>query len=841
VPSIPPQRPARKAVDGHLQNIPSLQDTKAQVQSMQTVTPFVFDPIITDSSHRDLQKLTREGKESSPQRTPRPGPAFGPLQASERSQSIGEFWATDARHAFQISGFAAGLRTPDAQALDSSDGRRDPSSFSTILLGHNPSRPRLRSGFQYAQHRPLTSGSSTRIHRPISPTARTESSLHKSPGLRSPGRPQSARQPYGPIALGIGVGSDADCIVLSSPRLRSQEVHSQASSKQAGGSDSPLRMSQGTSPVNQDAQDPMQTRPIELADIPDLARLGSHRPTTASAARPAQSPQSSTPIRPATAGNMPTARQASDTIRNLEADITWNALLPTAQHLDTPRCVAPELLHRRFIPLTKRRLDSAGRSGGRRNDSNTTIGTVNHHQAFLSMYLGAIPKEGGGSRVEQGSGLVLPSPRADIPHRQHNGTSPRSRPVSARQGRTSARSEHALSNLTTVAEVGVLTTPDVRRQAASTPRSLLLRDGEDIKRRQEPMPQAASNVPVQMMVAVAKQRQALQPVLSSDHVLVGQGTVAPLTAASPDFAMSLGAGQHVDVSLEEPGTGIYIYSDDGPRAAATNCPKLNAGRQQRPVTAIVTPRQRIEEASMTTTRAKHNAAAAALHAIHRSPSGQQLSNSFGVPWRTHSAESGPSAWHVSPTGTPLKSVVAQAVPTEPVKNSYHLEEARKAPSGKVLPERPARGMSTIAACSPYLWWLPVEHDKTFHCMAAKARKKSFSRSLLHIDGQAPAFNNHIHGIAGSGTVIPCTEDMVGLAVLGLASFQLGPCVSAYTIDSDLTCDARAGIARSPGLSRSASPPHRRSPRESSLESVGGLIPNQSKSTPTILPFGEEDR
>ena len=171
--------------------------------------------------------------------------------------------------------------------------------------------------------------------------------------------------------------------------------------------------------------------------------------------------------------------------------------------------------------------------------------------------------------------------------------------------------------------------------------------------------------------------------------------------------MSVEAGQHV--SLEASGGGIYIFSDEGcvaavarPTAAASNGLKLDASRQQRPVTANVTPRKRSEEDSKATARTRHNAAAAALCALHRSPSGQQLSNSSVIPWRTHSAESGPSAWHASPTGTPLKSVVAHAAPTENANNSIHLEEAPRMSSGKVLPPRPARGVSNMLPCDQCL-------------------------------------------------------------------------------------------------------------------------------------------
>ena len=74
--------------------------------------------------------------------------------------------------------------------------------------------------------------------------------------------------------------------------------------------------------------------------------------------------------------------------------------------------------------------------------------------------------------------------------------------------------------------------------------------------------------------------------------------------------------------------------------------------------------------------------------------------------------------------------------------------------------------------------MQVEHDKILHCVAAKARKTSFSRSLLHIDSQAPALDNRIDGIAGSGTVTPYTED---LAVLGRSGIvPLAP-LPIYTI------------------------------------------------------------
>jgi hypothetical protein len=59
--------------------------------------------------------------------------------------------------------------------------------------------------------------------------------------------------------------------------------------------------------------------------------------------------------------------------------------------------------------------------------------------------------------------------------------------------------------------------------------------------------------------------------------------------------------------------------------------------------------------------------------------------------RSHSAESGPSAWHASPTGSPLKGVAAQTAPAEPASKN-NLQEVLPRSHETVLPPRPARGM-----------------------------------------------------------------------------------------------------------------------------------------------------
>ena len=612
MPSIPLHRPARKAIEKHLQVVPSLHDIKDEVRDLQVVTSFVFDPAIDGSSHRDRQKLAREGKESSPCLTPRP--AIAPLQAGVPAPGS-RMMAPYPGDTFQISGFAAGLRTPDDQGL-----LQFGNSFNAVLLGQNPSLPRLRHGFYYAPNRPRTSGS-PRMQRPRSPIGVDS----KSPGLRSPSRPQSARQPAGPIELGIGTGSDADCIVLSSPRLRSrQSAHSRTSDLLGGSSVSPRlahnSADSGGSPV------PLQSD------------SKAQRPTTASTVRRAQSPSSSTPARPSTADSylvphrrladerddgdgssaisMPTSASPPITEHaGVGAEIT--SVATVSQNFHTSCSREPALQQRRFIPLTIRRLDSANRSAGRRNNTDSIFVAVKHHQEFLSMHLGALSKEANDTERRHASRSTLPvsSPRNHSAQNHTQTSSPRSRPMSARQGGRSlaARFDGATSNLTTVAEVGVVSAREVQSEAA-TPRTLLLRDGEDIKRRQEPIPQAASNMPQQMIAAHLANMKHRRPVLSSDHVLVGQGTgnLGSHGQHSPELRMCLSSETSDDaLSPGRPATAATITSTSGEKL------RLNT-RLQRPATAAVQLRQSNEEKKATPASMKHKAAAAAMHELHRS-------------------------------------------------------------------------------------------------------------------------------------------------------------------------------------------------------------------------------